>query len=70
MISKASNIYLDEFVSVNNVLREHNEIKEKFKNPENALECTILKQWKHIVSAVRKILWTKILLSQELNKID
>ena len=40
-ISKAlidSCINHDEFVSVNNALREYNEMKEEIKNPENALE--------------------------------
>ena len=27
----------DEFVSVNNVLREHNEVKEKIKKPETSV---------------------------------
>ena len=31
----------DEFFSVNNVLREHNEMKEEIKNPETSLECTL-----------------------------
>ena len=31
----------DEFVSVNNVLREYNEMKEETENPKNALEYTI-----------------------------
>ena len=31
----------DEFVSVNNVLREYNEIKKEIKNPEKAVEYTI-----------------------------
>ena len=38
LISKAlidSHISYDEFVSVNNMLREHNETKEEVKNPEN-----------------------------------
>ena len=30
-----------EFVSVNNVLREHYEIKEKRKNPETSVEYII-----------------------------
>ena len=28
----------DEFVSVNNVLIEHNEMKEEIKNPETSVE--------------------------------
>ena len=30
-----------EFVTVNNMLREYNKMKEEIKNPENALEYTI-----------------------------
>ena len=33
----------DKFVSVRNVLREYNELKEEIKNPRNAIEYTILK---------------------------
>ena len=65
-ISKAlidSYIYYDEFVSVNNVLGEYNKMKEEVRNPKNAAEYTIKKQWKSIVSIVGKILQTKILVS-------
>ena len=31
----------EEFVSVNNVLREYNEMKREIKNPENSMEYTI-----------------------------
>ena len=44
LISKAltdSYISHDEFVSVNNVLREYYEIKEKRKNPETSVEYII-----------------------------
>ena len=44
LISKAlidSYISHEKFVSVNNVLREYNEIKEEIKNPEASLEYTI-----------------------------
>ena len=34
----------DEFVSVNNVLKKHNEIKE-IKNPQIAVEYTVQKRW-------------------------
>ena len=34
-------INYDEFVSVNNVLREYNKMKEEFKNRENTVEYTI-----------------------------
>ena len=36
-----SYISYDEFVSVNNVLREYNEMKKEIKNPEATLEYTI-----------------------------
>ena len=44
LISKAlidSYINHDEFVLVNNVLREYNEIKEEIKNPETSVEYII-----------------------------
>ena len=31
----------DEFVSVNNVLRDYYELKEEIKNPETSVECAI-----------------------------
>ena len=34
-------ISYDEFASVNNVLREYNEMKEEIKDSENAVECII-----------------------------
>ena len=46
----------DAIVWVNNVLSEYNEIKENIENTENAVKYTIPKQWKRIVSIVRKIL--------------
>ena len=36
-----SYISYDEFVSVNNVLREYNEMKEKMKHSETSVEYTI-----------------------------
>ena len=36
-----SHISHDEFISVNNVLREYNEIKEKIKHPETSVEEAI-----------------------------
>ena len=33
----------DEFVSVNNLLREYNKMKEEIKNTQNAVEYTIFK---------------------------
>ena len=47
LISKALvDLYIkhDKFVSVRNVLREYNELKEEIKNPRNAIEYTILKR--------------------------
>ena len=44
LISKAlidSYISHDEFVSVNNVLREYNVMKEEIRNSQNAVEYTI-----------------------------
>ena len=44
LISKTlinSYISHDEFVSVNNLLREYKEIKEEIKNPETSVEYTI-----------------------------
>ena len=41
LISKAlidSHISHDEFAFVNNVLREHNEIREEIKNPDTSVE--------------------------------
>ena len=43
-ISKTlTNSYIihDEFVSVNNVLREYDEMKKEIKNPKNAVEYAI-----------------------------
>ena len=73
LISKALvDLYIkhDKFVSVRNVLREYNELKEEIKNPRNATEYTILKRWNHIVSVVIKILRAKFLVLEKLNKID
>ena len=44
LISKALiNLYIshDQFVSVNNMLREYYEMKEEIKNPETSVEYTI-----------------------------
>ena len=44
IISKAvidSDINHDEFVSVNNVLREYNEMKKEIKHPETSVEYVI-----------------------------
>ena len=44
LISKAlidSCISQDEFVSVNNLLREYSEMKEEIKNPQNAVDYAI-----------------------------
>ena len=42
-----------EFISVNNVLREYNDMKQEIKNP---LEYIIQKQWKCIAWVVKNIL--------------
>ena len=52
------------------MLREYNEIKKENKNAQVSLKYTIQKQQKPIVSVVRKMLQTKILVLEELNKID
>ena len=36
----STHVNRNEFVSVNNLLREHNGVKEEIKNPENAVEYT------------------------------
>lgn len=44
LISKAlvgSYLSHDQFVSVNDELREYNEMKEEIKNPENVGSCSI-----------------------------
>ena len=51
-VSKAlinSYITHDEFVSVNNVLREYNEMKEKIKNPKNTVKYTIKKNNENVL---------------------
>ena len=58
LISKGL-IYLynnhDEFASVNNMLREYNEMKKEIKNPKNAVEYTIYKTMKtYFVSCKKK----------------
>ena len=73
LISKAlidSYISHYEFVSVNNVLRKYNEMKEEIKNPEISVEYIIQKQWKLIASVVKNILQMKIQVSEKLSKID
>ena len=73
IISKAlidSYISHDEFVSVYNVLREFNEMKEEIKNIEFSVEYRTSKQWENIVSVEKNILLAKIQVSEKLNKID
>ena len=60
----------DKFFQINNVLTEYNKMKQQIKNLENALGYTIQKQWKHIVSLVKKILGIITLILEEQNKID
>ena len=56
LISKASiHSYInhDKFPSVNNVLRQYNDIKTETKNPKTSVECTTYKKkWKPIVSGL------------------
>ena len=73
LISKAlidSYISHDEFVSVNNVLREYYEMKKEIKNPETSVEYNTYKKWKPIGSFVKNILLTKVQVSRKINKID
>ena len=61
LISKSLiNAYIshDEFFSVNNILREYNEMKKEIKNPRTSAEYFLKKQWKPIVSVV-KIYWER-----------
>ena len=57
LISKGL-IYLynnhDEFASVNNMLREYNEMNKEIKNPENAVEYTIYKTMKTYFASCKK----------------
>ena len=56
-ISKAlinSYITHDKFVSVNNVLREYNEMKEEIKNTKNAVKYTIKKTMKTYCVSCKK----------------
>ena len=59
LISKTlSNLYInhDELISISALLREYDKIKDKIKNSENAVKYTMYKQWKRIVSVVKKYL--------------
>ena len=47
-----------------------NFFQRKKKIPYKCCEIYYEKHWKHIALVVRKILQTKILVSEELNKID
>ena len=44
----------DEFASVNNMLREYNEMNKEIKNPENAVEYTIYKPMKTYFASCKK----------------
>ena len=72
MISKALiglRINHDEFVSVNNVLREYNEIKEEIQNHENDMDYTIMycaackKNTSNKISRVSKTKQNKLMLT-------
>ena len=72
IISKSlidSYISHDEFVSVNNVLREYNEVKEEIKNLETSV-IYYIKTMENYCSVVKKILETKIQALEKLNEID
>ena len=60
----------DKFFQINNVPAEYNKMKQQIKNLENTLGYTIQKQWKRIVSLVKKILEIITLILEEQNKID
>ena len=67
-MSKAlTNWYIthEDFVSVNNVLREYNEMKEKIKS---SAEYFILRQGKPILSVVKNIMETKIQMLEKLKQ--
>ena len=73
LVSKAlidSCISHDEFVSVNNMLREYNEMKEEIKKSWNFCGIYYVKAIETVSSALRKILRTKIQVLQKLNRID
>ena len=44
-------------------------MKERIHDPENVVEYTIKKYWKHTVLVMRKILRTETLVSEEQHKI-
>ena len=57
LISKAlidSNISKEEFASVNNVLREYNEVKEEIKNPKTSVETPYKNGWYKEKNVLRK----------------
>ena len=73
LVSKSlidSFISQEDFLSVNKLLREYNEMGEEIKNPENFVTYIIQKQWTNILSVARKILRTKIPVLEKLNKLD
>ena len=73
LVSKSlidSFISQEDFLSVNKLLREYNEMGEEIKNPENFVVYIIQKQWTNILSVARKILRTKIPVLEKLNKLD
>ena len=73
LVSKSlidSFISQEDFLSVNKLLREYNEMGEEIKNPENFVAYVIQKQWTNILSVARKILRTKIPVLEKLNKLD
>ena len=60
----------DEFTSVNNILREYNEMKNEIKNPATSVEYVIAKQVKPIVSFVKNIMRTKIQILEKKDRIN
>ena len=60
----------DEFASVNNMLREYNEMKKEIKNPENAVEYTIYKTMKTYFASCKKKNTAKKKDSGEFEELD
>ena len=59
-----------KFGSVNTLLRECNEMKEEIKNPQKCCGIYYIKTMKMYSFRCEKMQQTKILVSEELNKID
>ena len=60
------NINHEKFLSVNNVLREYPNIKDKFKNTDSAEEYTLYKHWNWTGLHVSDIMKSKILVLKKI----